>query len=445
MVFAFVYGSKDTCRVVKRRSVPKVSLEQYLRRPPRAGYGLAPDEQDVAKFDFGGRGRPVHLVPSDDAKYLIAFANRAPRGTKPEQDAIWHLGENQYAPRVEYEFALDQKVAGYPKLERELRARKSKPLPRVESANYAFVSRGRAGVMLVARRSENRDGYVGEIVGFAIDLATQKATVASPAEARTWLRDGEPLWQAAGAWVLARSADRAHIPALKGALAAAGDAMARVHVAGALLACGDEGARKILGAALVGDDANARRVAALALLRAKPKPGDTDRLAACLTGGDATAAEIAQRALAHAGASGVRALIKASRATDPKARAKIARALATVDGADAERRLLALGREPDADILRAVAIGLTAPPRTILPDHVAAFAKVLHNAARLKHAVAARRLSVLAAHAKLNDRRVWAELIELTELSEKALWALNKLTGKDLKTKKEAKAWLKTQ
>ena len=453
LVFAFVYGSQDHCKVVRRRVRPRIELEQILQRPPRAAYRLAPDEKLVAHFSFGGRGRPVHIVPSNDARYLVAFANRAPRGAKPAQDAVWHLREKNYAPRVEYAFDVESAVKEYPKLSRALRPAKDKPLPRVDAANYAFLSRIRDDLMLVARRSENRDGFVGEIVGFSINLKTQVADVALATDALAWLLDPEPLWRAAGAWALARRPDEKHAGALRTALGSTRDPVARAHIAGALLACGDGNGRKALSSLLSDADPNARRVAAFALLRAGARTSDVDALAACVArsataekgSAAAVAGEIAQRALAHAGASGVRALIKASRSDDPTVRARLARALGRVDGADAERRLLALGRDDDDSVLRAVAIALTAPPRRLLAEHAASFARVIDNARKRKHEVAGRRLAVLAAHAKLQHKRVLAALVALATVNERAIWALNKLTGQDLKTARAYQDWWKRQ
>ncbi|MDH3590581.1 MAG: HEAT repeat domain-containing protein [Planctomycetota bacterium] len=446
LVYAYVFGSKDTCRVVRRTMPPRFELEQILRRPPGAAHRPAADEKLVAEFNFGRLGRPVHLVPTNDAHYLLSFANRAPFGEPPKSDDVWNLRERHDAPRLEYADLADPPPPGFPDVPRALSAPKDKPLAARESANYAFETRALTPTLLfVARLSEAKDGFRGELVGFMVDIPKAKARVPDPDDALTLLDDPEPVVRAAAAWALGRRARKKDAAALRGVLGRATAGLERAVIASALIACGAQGARKTLRALLEGSDANGRREAAAALLRAGPTAADADGFAACLTSDDPYTVAVASRAIVRCGKPGARALVKLSRHKSPEIRALAAKVLGRCSEPEAERRLMALGREADAGVLRAVALALTRPPRKPLDDNVAAFARVLDNVRRQKHDVAARRLSVLAAHAEMKDDKVLAALVELAPIHERAMWALSKLVGREFKTPDECRQWWKTR
>ncbi|MHC4579286.1 MAG: hypothetical protein ACYTED_17990, partial [Planctomycetota bacterium] len=54
---------------------------------------------------------------------------------------------------------------------------------------------------------------------------------------------------------------------------------------------------------------------------------------------------------------------------------------------------------------------------------------------------AARRLAILAGHAGIGHERVLEALVALAVLEPKAIWALRRLTGIDLETDEEWRAW----
>jgi HEAT repeat protein len=124
-------------------------------------------------------------------------------------------------------------------------------------------------------------------------------------------------------------------------------------------------------------------------------------------------------------------------------RAAAAEVLARVDDVRAEERLLALVRDGDARVQTAAAVALTNPPRAIFPRNHPEFGKALDACRRAKSERAARRLSVLAAHARIEHDDVLAALVALAPVEEKAIWALAHLTHEKLETPADCQAWWK--
>ena len=110
LVFAFVFGSKDTCRVIRRPDPPRFALRDLLRRGGGfgAGYKGVAGEKLLAEFSFGRGGRPVHIVPTNDGKHLLTFANRALEvdGSWPVQDRILLLDGSAYSENIEYDLCV---------------------------------------------------------------------------------------------------------------------------------------------------------------------------------------------------------------------------------------------------------------------------------------------------------------------------------------------------
>ena len=62
---------------MRRPSPPRFKIENM--RGYGASYKGVAGEKLLAEFNFGRGGRPVHLVPTDEGKHLLTFANRAPK------------------------------------------------------------------------------------------------------------------------------------------------------------------------------------------------------------------------------------------------------------------------------------------------------------------------------------------------------------------------------
>ena len=443
LIFAFVFGSKDTCRVIRRPHPPRFKLEDLLRRGYGAGYKGVNGEKLLAEFNFGRGGRPVHIVPTDEGKHLVTFANRAPSGGWPEQDRVLFLDGTGYKENISYDGMPGDKRPEWPELGRVLAA--AKPVERNPTPlSYAFLSRQSSPArILIARHSEN-EVFATEMVCFVVTLPGGEAKLPEETELLSMLQSNEPLFRAGAAWALGKIGKPAHVAAIKGALTRTTDGASRVVIATALVHCGNNDARKTLRAVLTEEkSAGPRRAAALALARLKPHASDATALATAAADVDADTAELAGIALARLGDKAVPALVRVSRSAKPEVRAAIARTLGRIGAASAEKRLLAIARDSDPTVRLAAAVALTNPPRAILPEHHADFARALMACRR--HAKASRRLSILAAHARIHHEKVLKALIDISGDQAKAIWSLNKLLRKDFKSAKDCKAWWKNR
>jgi len=445
LVYAFVSGHKDTCRVFRRPAPPRLDLPTLLARPPRADWKGAPGETLVAEFDFGRAGRPVHLVPSDDGEYLVCFANRAPGGGRPADDLVYHLAAKSYADHLDYEAVPVEEAPGWPALDRVLPHREHPEAPPDEAFNYAFLARQPdAGRVLVARRSEGPEGMLLEMVCFEVDLEHERAALPAPETLHELLKEREEgLWRAGAAWALGRHGRREDIPALKAALRHEEDAAARAEFARALVRCGDETGLRTLRGLLEEKDRGARRAAALALAQLPPDRLCADALAVGLADADPETARLCALALARLGGAAVNPVLRLVRSSRPELRIAAARLLGHVDDATAEERLLGLVRDPDPEVALAAAVALTAPPRAILPANHEEFGDALLACARSRNGKAARRLSMLAQQAQLHHERVYEGLVACAPIEEKAIAALARLTGERLLTPDDCAIWWK--
>jgi hypothetical protein len=168
---------------------------------------------------------------------------------------------------------------------------------------------------------------------------------------------------------------------------------------------------------------------------------DADALAEAAADEDAETARLAGIALARLEGAARNALGKLSRAARPEKRAAAAAVLARIDHAEAEERLLALARDPEPLVQTAAARALTRPPREILKENHAAFGRALLACARARNAEAARRLSILAYHARIDHEETLQALVECASLEPKAIRALNKLMGLNFVTADDCKRW----
>jgi HEAT repeat protein len=444
LVYAFVFGHTDTCRVIRRAEAPRFDFVDLARRRWDAAYRGEPGDRIVAEFEFGRKGRPVHIVPTNDARYLVAFANRELDGSLPRLDRIRTLGKKLRPKPLDYSDLPRETVPPWPELTRALPTKRKEKAP-VEAAPapaYAYVTLEKSpGRILVVRQSEGPKKLLQEMVCFAVDV--EKARIALPEEDElTWLLERpEPAARAGAAWALGRSEMARHAPLLKRALTATTLGAARVEIARAIVRCGDPDGRRTLHALLGAErDVSARRGAAWALVQA-PDPSDAGPLAYALADTDDATADLVALALVRLGKPGFAALMRASRSSRSDVRAATARALARLDDPGAENRVLALAREGDAQVQTAAAFALTSPPRAILPRNHGDFARALDACRMKRNQKAARRLSILAGHAKIAHERVLKALVDLAGSEPKAIWSLARITGAKLETPEECRAW----
>jgi HEAT repeat protein len=444
LIYAFVFGSSDTCRVIRRPSTPQRPLEFFLRRPPGASFRGASGDSIIKEFTFGSVHRPVHIVPSNDGKHLVTFANRAPDGSRPRQDRILVLEEGSDFEPLDYGGLPVAERPEWPRLPRAL-ARARPTLAESGVWSYGFlVEETYDGALLVARQSEGGENAVKEMVCFAIRMPNGKVELPTQKELTRLLKHAEPLYRAGAAWALGARGDRSAVPALKAALGGLKSGPARAVVARAMVRCGDKSGRRVLRS-LLGDekDPPARAAAALAIAQLPPDRTDADALASTLADESDETWGLAGVALARLGRAGLGALIRSSRSSRVDLRKRAARVLGRMDEPDAERRLLAMAR--DTAVQTAVAIALTAPPRTILPQHHEDFARALEACGRARNQTAARRLSTLAAHARIHHEKVLKALVDLASFEPKAIWSLSKLTGSKLETPEDCRTWWQSQ
>jgi len=441
LVYVVVFGSKDTCRVVRRKSQPQGAFADYARRPPDAA-----GDTVIAEFDFGRSGRPIHIVPTNDGKFLLALANRAPDGGRPAEDRVYHLAEKDYSERLDYGTTLpDTGEPLWPAHPRMLAPASRHPAP-ASSAVYAFLARETApGRIVVARRSETEDGAVDEIVCFRVEPATGKVTLPEPAELTPLLTDAEALFRAAAAGALGRLGRRDDAAAVRATLSRAEVGAERAVIAEALVRCGDRTGWKTLYAVLAHDEqAPARREAARALLRLPPDGLDPAELAAVACADtDAVVARLVGVALARLGHAAVAETLKQSRSGKPAVRAAAAAVLGHLPDAKAEERLVQLARDPHEEVMTAAAIALTRPPRRLLESSWPEFARALRACGKARNRRASSRLAKLAAHARIRDADVLDALIELASFHEEAIRSLQRLTGERFLTVDDWRRWQK--
>ena len=445
LVYAFVFGASDRCRVIRRTEAPRFDFVDFARRRWNAAYRGEPGDRIVADFDFGRRGRPVHIVPTNDARFLVEFANRELDGSLPRLDRIRTLGKRSQRPvPLDYSDLPRETVPPWPELARVLPTKK-KEKAAVEAAParaYGFVTLEKSpGRILVARQSEGPKNVVDEITCFAVDVEKGRIALPEPDELTWLLEHSEPLVRAGAAWALGYSELARFVPPLKRALTATTLGAARAEIARAIVRCGDPDGRRTLHALLGAEqDVSARRGAARALVQA-PDQSDADPLAYVLADRDKTTADLVALALVRLGRPGVAALTRASRSSRSEVRVAAARALARVDDPAAEKRVLALAREGESAVQTAAAYALTSPPRAICPPNHGDFARALDACRAKRNRKAARRLSILAGHAKIADERVLKALVDLAASEPKAIWALKRITGAKLETPVDCRAW----
>jgi len=204
LVYAFVFGHKDTCRVIRRPQPPPFERARVPRLPAtwKGGEG----ETLLGEFSFGRRGRPLHIALSNDGKFLVAFANRAGPGM-PEQDYVWNVATGKRT-LLSYEGLRGFPAPSWPDLPRKLA-----PLRPVEaepaSWSYAFVSKETLpGRMLVARLSEGEKGRFYEQTCFLLFPEKAEACAPEAGELRGLLKEEEPLFRAGAARQLGLLGDR---------------------------------------------------------------------------------------------------------------------------------------------------------------------------------------------------------------------------------------------
>jgi len=439
LVFAIVFGSRDTCRVVRRATAPRFERADLRRRRYGAGYRGEPGDDVIAEFPFGRHGRPVHMVPDNEGRFLLALSNRAPDGSPP-RDRLHDLTGEEVSPVLDYAALPRFGRPSWPPHPRGLPRDKERPEP--SPASYAFVSRQEgAGPVYVARRTEWKEGN-GEIVCFRVSYPSGEVRLPSPDEAERLLGDDEPLMRAGAAWAFGRHGHRAAAADVRAALVKASGAGARATIAEALVRCGDDRGRRTLRALLADDDAAGLRAAANALGRLEPDASDADALAGALARADGDPRITLGLALHRLGAPGLRALIRESRSTDEAARAAAARVLGHFEDPAAEKRVLAMIRDRDDGVATAAVRALINPPRRLLPEHHPDFARALDAVRRKKLDRPSAWLCVLAAHAKIAHDDVLEALVDLAPRQDRAVWALRKLTGdRDLRTAEDCRKW----
>lgn len=439
LVCAFVFGSRDTCRVIRRYASPVMPADAFLRRPPGADYRGEKGDAVIAEFNLPRR--PVHIVPADDGRCLLAFANRSPDGSRPADDSVLLLDEEGRRERIEYEAIPEEALPEWPRVARELPHEPPKPAP-PRPFDYAFlVEEVTAGRFLVARQSEGAEGLVHEIVCFAIETPAGKVSLPEPSECDSLLGHREEAFVAGAAYALALRGDRKAAASVRGALARVGGAGARARIAQALAMLGDETGRRTLRGLL----REAPEAAALALLRLPPEKGDGETLANALAEADAEKARLLGLCLARLGPAALPALQRLLQSSKPQIRASAAPVLGALDDPESEARLLRLGRDGEEAPQSEAAIALTRPPRALHPQNHEALGQAIDACRRGGNRKALLRLVLLAAQAEIRHDAVLKALVDAASDEPKAIWALQRLAGKELRTADDWRAWWKSR
>jgi len=300
----------------------------------------------------------------------------------------------------------------------------------------------------VARQSEGPDGLIDEIRCFVVTIDGARAILPSGLEMGVALKSDEPLWRAGAAWAIGTSGNPEDQDPLREAAASMNstDPAYRAAFALARARCGDEEGRAQLRA-MGADQAEpfAARYAARALVSLDPDKGDAETFIAALLSGQAETCRLGTLGLARLGPEALPAVARLARSGKMAYRAAAARALGWIDAPKAEERLLALARDGDLSVQTEAAVALTNPPRSILPENHAEFARALDACRFKRNERAGRRLSVLAAHSRIHHEKVLEALVKLAPTQPKAIWALAKLSGEPLKTADDCKAWWKAE
>ncbi|MHC4952387.1 MAG: HEAT repeat domain-containing protein [Planctomycetota bacterium] len=439
LVYAFVFGHKDTCRVIRRTGPPPFKRGAAPRRRMGIEWKGLPGEKLLGEFSFGRRGRPLHVAVSNDGAFVVAFANRA-SALPPEEDSVWIVAKSK-SSQLQY----DEVLAGFPEPAWPVHPRalaEPKPAPKVtETLSYAFLTREVApGRILVARQSEDGSGGISEMTSFVVVAGAAEAKLPERAELIGLLGEEEPLFRAGAARHLGRARDKKAVPALKRALQRTEQPAARVALAAALVRCGDNSARKTLRV-LLAPEHGASRAAAYALASLPPDSRDADALGQALERLDERGALFASIALARLGGPGTRVIGKTVRSRKPETRVAAAVILGRMHDRRAEQLLLRMVGDTDESVRKAAAKSLTNPPRKILEQNYKDFAQALRAAGRTETKSAAHRLATLAMHAKIKDEAVLEALVELTTFHPRAAEALRRLTGLKLETSDDWKRW----
>jgi len=435
LVYAFVFGHKDTCRVIRRPAPPPFGPDGPPRRFPDAWKGGA-GETLLGEFEFGRRGRPLHIAVANDGARLVSFSNRGGPDADP-QDSVWIVAKGDSEPVV-YEGVPGFPEPAWPEHPRALA--KAHPLPPDPAVlSYAFVTRELAGGrLLVARQSEDAEGRPSELSCFVLNFEKPTAKPPARGELLEMLKDEEPLMRGAAARQLGLAADREALDELKASLKSTMQEAARIALAEAIVRCGDRDGRKTLRALLKTEPEAARAIALL-----PPDPRDADELAAALGDLPERPALYVAVALARIGDRAARALAPCTRGREERERIRAATALGHIDDVTAERTLLRMVGDPKEEVRKAAARALTDPPRKIMESNYGEFAKALEAAGRTQTKSAAYRLATLAMHAGLKDDRILGALVDLTTFHDRAIEALRKLTGLELQTSDDWKRWWK--
>lgn len=443
LAYAFIFGHQDTCRVYLRAQPPMLDREAYQRRPFGVEYKGEPGDRLVREFRFGPGGRPLHLVPANDGRSLLAFSNRVPGGGAPARDTLYRFeGEKDRSEPLDYSGLPAFERPRWPRLDRALAEAKPEEVA-VPPLDYAFCSlEPAAGRILVARQSEGEDGRVEEMVCFVVTLREPRVRLPEESELLGLLRHDEPLFRAGAAWALSHAGNREHVPALKASLERTLAGPARAALAEAIIRCGDDAARKTLRALLQAEGEPAgRRAAAVALATLPPDRADGEALSVAIGDADASTALAVGVALARLGDHGAAMAVRASRSTRREIRVAAARVLGRMEAPQAEERLLRMVGDPEAEVQLEAARALTRPPRAILPENHDELARALDACRLRKNRNAASRLAKLAAHAGIRDERVLKALVDLAPFHEQAIESLALLTGERLTTPEECRAW----
>jgi len=444
LIYAFVFGHKDTCRVIRRTGPPPFARGKAPRRRLGIEWKGLPGETILGEFSFGRTGRPLHVVVSNDGALVCAFSNRA-SAKPPEQDAIWTVSGISKSVRLAYDDALPSFAEpSWPKLARQL-AEAKPPAPDTAPLSYAFVTEEVAdGRLLVGRHSEDAAGNLSELTCFVVELGNAEAKRPEHAELIALLGNEEPLFRAGAARLLGADEDRKSIPALKKALQRTKQAAGRVTIAEAIVRCGDSVGRRSIRE-LLAPELGASRAAARALATLPPDSRDADALADSIGRLGGRAALYAAVALARIGSPAVRALSSSVRSREPATRIAAAEILGRIDDRKAEEMLLRMVGDTDEGVRKAAAKALTNPPRAILEENYKAFAKALQAANRTETKSAAKRLATLAMHAEIKHDAVLDALVDLTTFHPRAIVALQKLTGEKFETSDDWKRWRKAR
>ncbi|NJN14101.1 MAG: hypothetical protein HC813_00050, partial [Planctomycetes bacterium] len=145
----------------------------------------------------------------------------------------------------------------------------------------------------------------------------------------------------------------------------------------------------------------------------------------------------------HHGALALSTLDRSARSSRAEARVAAAPVLGHLEEAGAELRLLRMVGDSEDAVQMAAAVALTSPPRAILEENLPEFARALDATRTRRNRKAAYRLSLLAAHAKIDHEKVLKALVDLAAFHEQAIASLAHLTGAPLENAEACRKWWK--